>query len=129
MSQKYEARCPFCGGLRLSVSVETTAIVDFDCSDGHEVEELEGDIEWSDESVTRCLECDYVDSMKEFSPSKRIFYVLKNAGNAVFVKTAKYFHEQGGHRLAWGRNWTRILASSLEEAREIGRKTLEPHRG
>lgn len=50
---------------------------------------------------------------------KKVFYVVRNSGDAVFCKTGKFFVSQGGLRLPWGKNWKRVLATSDEEARTM----------
>ena len=48
------------------------------------------------------------------------FYIHTNSGNSVFVKTEKFFKQQGGLTEKWGKAWTKINASSIEHARSIG---------
>jgi len=45
------------------------------------------------------------------------FYVLKMPW-ATYVKEENFFLEQGGLSKTWGINWQRILADSIEDARE-----------
>ena len=40
----------------------------------------------------------------------------------VYVKERTFFIEQGGLREAWGKHWRRVRASSLEAARNKGKK-------
>jgi hypothetical protein len=47
------------------------------------------------------------------------FYYHINSGNAAFVKTEKFFIDQGGLTEPWGKAWTKIQARSLDHAREI----------
>jgi hypothetical protein len=54
----------------------------------------------------------------------KIFYVLRNSGDVVFVKTAKFFVSQGGLKQPWGKHWKKINAKSIEQAREIGQRVL-----
>lgn len=56
--------------------------------------------------------------------TERTYFVLRNAGGAVFVKHGPYFAEQGGTYLRWGKNWKRVEADSIDQAREIGERTL-----
>lgn len=41
---------------------------------------------------------------------------------AVYVKTATFFRDQGGHEQPWGRKWRPVTADSIDAAREIGEK-------
>lgn len=52
------------------------------------------------------------------------YFVVRNGGGAVFVKHGPFFVEQGGLESDWGRNWRRVTASSIEEARAIGEEVL-----
>jgi hypothetical protein len=52
------------------------------------------------------------------------YYVMRNSGQAVFVKEADFFEQQGGLDEAWGRTWVKINALSIEHAREIGERNL-----
>ena len=54
----------------------------------------------------------------------RYYYVLKTWANAVFVKEAEFFKSQGGLKDEWGKNWKRIKATSIEDARRIAQETL-----
>jgi len=40
----------------------------------------------------------------------------------VYVKERSFFLEQGGRSDNWGRNWRRVRASSIEAARNKGKK-------
>ncbi len=52
------------------------------------------------------------------------YFVHRNAGNKVFVKHGPFFRDQGGLSQDWGKGWTRIKASSIEHARQIGEELL-----
>ncbi|MFU5001894.1 dATP/dGTP pyrophosphohydrolase domain-containing protein [Pseudomonas paraeruginosa] len=52
------------------------------------------------------------------------YFVMRNAGGAVFVKHGLFFVSQGGLTEDWGKNWTRIRAGSLKHARQIGEGLL-----
>lgn len=52
------------------------------------------------------------------------YFVMRNAGGAVFVKHGPFFRDQGGLTEDWGKNWTRIRAGSLKHARQIGEGLL-----
>jgi hypothetical protein len=58
--------------------------------------------------------------------SKQKFYVHKSWARSVFVKTEEFFIEQGGLEKEWGKAWSLIKADSIEEARDIGKRTLKP---
>lgn len=49
--------------------------------------------------------------------------VVRVSGS-VFVKTLEYFRTQGGFTEDWGVHWTPVVATSIEEAREIGCKLM-----
>lgn len=55
------------------------------------------------------------------------FYVHRNPGNKVFVKTEDFFIEQGGLDKGWGHAWTLVEAKNIEDARRIGEETLPLH--
>jgi hypothetical protein len=42
----------------------------------------------------------------------------------VYVKERSFFIQQGGLRDPWGKNWRRVRASSLEAARNKGKKMV-----
>lgn len=44
-------------------------------------------------------------------------YVHCNSGDALFVKEAGFFEEQGGLREEWGRAWKPVVAYSIGHAR------------
>jgi NTP pyrophosphatase (non-canonical NTP hydrolase) len=44
-------------------------------------------------------------------------YVHCNAGNALFVKEATFFAEQGGLEEEWGKHWHPVVATSIGDAR------------
>ncbi|WP_255322074.1 dATP/dGTP pyrophosphohydrolase domain-containing protein [Pseudomonas aeruginosa] len=52
------------------------------------------------------------------------YFVMRNAGGAVFVKHGPFFRDQGGLTEDWGKNWTRIRAGSLKHARQVGEELL-----
>ncbi|MCO7556147.1 dATP/dGTP pyrophosphohydrolase domain-containing protein [Metapseudomonas otitidis] len=52
------------------------------------------------------------------------YFAHRNAGNKVFVKVGQFFRDQGGLTQEWGKNWTRIKADSLEQARKIAEEVL-----
>ncbi|WP_337058178.1 dATP/dGTP pyrophosphohydrolase domain-containing protein [Pseudomonas sp. USHLN015] len=52
------------------------------------------------------------------------YFAHRNAGNKVFVKGGQFFRDQGGLTQEWGKNWTRIKADSLEQARKIAEEVL-----
>ena len=47
-----------------------------------------------------------------------------NAGKKVFVKHGPFFQAQGGLTQDWGKGWTRIKATSIKHARQIGEEVL-----
>ncbi|WCU06394.1 DUF550 domain-containing protein [Pseudomonas aeruginosa] len=52
------------------------------------------------------------------------YFVHRNAGNKVSVKHGPFFRDQGGLSQGWGKGWTRIKASSIEHARQVGESLL-----
>ncbi|MGU1789454.1 dATP/dGTP pyrophosphohydrolase domain-containing protein [Pseudomonas aeruginosa] len=52
------------------------------------------------------------------------YFVHRNAGKKVFVKHGPFFRDQGGLTQDWGKGWTRIKASSIEHARQVGESLL-----
>ncbi|MEB6160132.1 hypothetical protein MXF36_10105 [Pseudomonas aeruginosa] len=52
------------------------------------------------------------------------YFVMRNAGGAVFVKHGPFFRDQGGLTQDWGKGWTRIKARSIEHARQVGESLL-----
>ncbi|HEJ3062545.1 TPA: DUF550 domain-containing protein [Pseudomonas aeruginosa] len=52
------------------------------------------------------------------------YFVHRNAGKKVFVKHGPFFRDQGGLTQNWGKGWTRIKATSIEHARQIGEELL-----
>ncbi|OBY90486.1 hypothetical protein A6723_019440 [Pseudomonas sp. AU11447] len=52
------------------------------------------------------------------------YFVHRNAGKSVFVKHGPFFRDQGGLTQDWGKGWTRIKATSIEHARQIGEEVL-----
>jgi hypothetical protein len=63
---------------------------------------------------------------KTKTQKKITFYVMRNSGQAVFVKEGKFFESQGGLTAPWGRAWKKIKATSIEDARTWGEKNLPP---
>ncbi len=47
----------------------------------------------------------------------------------VYVKERSFFVEQGGLRDSWGKSWRRVRASSIEAARNKGKKMYRVHSG
>jgi len=47
---------------------------------------------------------------------KQTFYVHYN-GHSWYVKTREFFEQQGGFEEEWGKAWSPILATSIEDAR------------
>lgn len=54
------------------------------------------------------------------------YFVHRNSGGCVFVKAGRFFIDQGGLTEEWGQGWTKIKASSIEDARRIGQEILFP---
>jgi hypothetical protein len=50
--------------------------------------------------------------------SKRSYYYHINWAGAIFVKEGEFFAQQGGLVQPWGKNWKKIEAESLDDARE-----------
>lgn len=57
-----------------------------------------------------------------------MFYLHHN-GHSVFAKKESFFKAQGGLTEPWGKNWVRVEASTIEEARELWPKTPVKGRG
>lgn len=51
---------------------------------------------------------------------KDVYMVLVGPSGSVFVKTLEYFRNQGGFSQKWGKNWSPIVATGIEDARELG---------
>ena len=47
---------------------------------------------------------------------------VNSISGCVFVKELDFFRSQGGFTEDWGINWTPIIATSIEDAREKGCK-------
>ncbi|MEQ0846885.1 hypothetical protein ABLS81_23070, partial [Pseudomonas aeruginosa] len=54
------------------------------------------------------------------------YFVMRNAGGAVFVKHGPFFVSQGGLTEDWGKNWKRIRTGSLKHARQVVGEELLP---
>lgn len=52
------------------------------------------------------------------------YYVHRNSGNSVFVKEGAFFVEQGGLVSDCGKGWTKVRATSIEDARRLGDEIL-----
>jgi hypothetical protein len=48
------------------------------------------------------------------------YYYVHYNSVSVFVKAEDYFIERGGLTENWGKNWRKIEAKSIEDAREKG---------
>lgn len=55
----------------------------------------------------------------EHRKKKATHYVIKNSGNALFVKEAAFFEQQGGLDKEWGMTWIPVIATSIGDARKI----------
>ena len=42
---------------------------------------------------------------------------------ATYVKVASFFVEQGGLTSDWGKNWKKVRAFSIEDARKLGNES------
>lgn len=70
-----------------------------------------------------------VKTVSEDGSGDTCYYVHRNPAQKVFVKAGSFFVEQGGLTAEWGKAWTKVEASQLEEstleaAREWGKKNL-----
>jgi hypothetical protein len=54
--------------------------------------------------------------------ARRVFMVNVNCAGSVFVKELDFFTRQGGFREKWGEAWEPVVATSIEDAREVGCK-------
>ena len=59
--------------------------------------------------------------------SMKFYYILISPW-AVYVKDADFFEKQGGLVADWGRDWRKIRATSIENARECGETVRELER-
>lgn len=60
-----------------------------------------------------------------WTPAKpESFYVHRNSGNAVFVKTEGYFLQQKGDTEPWGLSWVKVEAFAIEDARHLAERIL-----
>lgn len=50
------------------------------------------------------------------------FMVVCGPSGSVFVKERSFFVSQGGDTQAWGKHWVKVIANSIEDAREQGCK-------
>lgn len=55
---------------------------------------------------------------------RAVYMVHANPAGSVFVKTLLFFASQGGFHQRWGRAWTPVVASDLEDARREGCRIL-----
>jgi hypothetical protein len=56
---------------------------------------------------------------------KQMWYRISGNPWCVYAKEEAFFIEQGGLRESWGKDWRRVRASSIEEARVKGKKMLD----
>ena len=60
------------------------------------------------------------------------YFVMRNSGQAVFVKEAEFFEaqkrESGPNDQTWWTHWTPVYAEGIEHARLIGETQLPKHR-
>lgn len=82
---------------------------------GHNV-----DFDWRTAPADRAIEHDRADEPVD----DNTYFVMRNAGRAVFVKHGPFFVSQGGLTEDWGKNWKRIRAGSLKHARQVGEELL-----
>ncbi|EPH5796778.1 hypothetical protein ACS2R3_004307 [Pseudomonas aeruginosa] len=76
--------------------------------------------DWRTAPADRAIEHDRADEPVD----DNTYFVMRNAGGAVFVKHGPFFRDQGGLTQDWGKGWTRIKASSIEHARQVGEELL-----
>lgn len=76
--------------------------------------------DWRSAPADKAIEHDRADDPID----DETYFVHRNAGKAVFVKHGPFFRDQGGLTQDWGKGWTRIKASSIEHARQIGEEVL-----
>ena len=72
------------------------------------------DTRWDSDKLEDCPLCE----------NEGDYYVHRNAGNSVFVKEGAFFVEHGGLVSDWGKFWTKVRATSIEDARRLGDKIL-----
>lgn len=63
----------------------------------------------------------YVEALMQ---PRGVYMVHANSAGSVFVKSLLFFAQQGGFSQEWGRRWTPVVASDLEDARREGCRTL-----
>lgn len=88
------------------------------CTDAQACMTQDGPCSWAqqfDDGTGICTEC---------TAAPGDYYIHRNAGDAVFVKEASFFAQQGGLTEDWGKHWTPVVATSIEQARSIGERTL-----
>ncbi len=76
--------------------------------------------DWRSAPADRAIEHDRADEPVD----DNTYFVMRNAGGAVFVKHGPFFVSQGGLTEDWGKNWKRIRAGSLKHARQVGEELL-----
>ncbi|OPL30756.1 hypothetical protein B5L72_09735 [Pseudomonas aeruginosa] len=76
--------------------------------------------DWRTAPADRAIEHDRADEPVD----DNTYFVMRNAGGAVFVKHGPFFVSQGGLTEDWGKNWKRIRAGSLKHARQVGESLL-----
>ncbi|MGC6777829.1 dATP/dGTP pyrophosphohydrolase domain-containing protein [Pseudomonas aeruginosa] len=76
--------------------------------------------DWRTAPADRAIEHDRADEPVD----DNTYFVMRNAGGAVFVKHGPFFVSQGGLTEDWGKNWKRIRAGSLKHARQVGEELL-----
>lgn len=103
-----------------------------------EIEEAPGNLaEWIDAVVlaldgawctsatpAQIIDAPLAKQAKNEAVEENTYFVMRNAGGAVFVKHGPFFRDQGGLTEDWGKSWTRIRAGSLKHARQIGEGLL-----
>ena len=56
-----------CGSQRFAVNVIQCASIAFDEDGDHYVSDIEGDVEWTEDSVASCFECDANGPLSKFA--------------------------------------------------------------
>lgn len=65
---------------------------------------------------------DLANRPKKVKRCEATHFVMCNSGDALFVKEATFFREQGGHKEPWGKHWVPVIATSIGDARRQAAK-------
>jgi hypothetical protein len=84
MSNQFDLKCPRCGADD-HIDVAATVWVRL-CPDGTDIFNAHsGDHEWDDDSAAVCCACDYVGTVRDFSPANATTVTIEVSGGAAHV--------------------------------------------